>query len=173
MTSWKSGLVALAGLGALILPASPVQVQAPAEPAKPAACPKSATYTADVDGAPDKGACRAFVDQATPVSFNIPPGKLFDALKLYLEQSGARGLIPLDIMFAQICTGPNCVRGPIPTAGVSGNLPPREALERLLSGTGVTFLQDQTGTFHFPPLKGAAVPGGRCAWDKSPWKGCP
>jgi secretin/TonB-like protein len=172
--SWKSGLIALVGLAALILPVSPVRDKAPAEPAQAAACPKSGTYTADVDGAPDKGVCRESIDQATPASFNIPPGKLFDALKAYLEQSDARGLVPLDIMVAKICTsGSDCVRGPIPTAGVSGNLPPREALEQLLKGTGVTFVQDQSGTFHFPPLKEAAVPGGRCVWDKSPWKGCP
>jgi hypothetical protein len=115
------------------------------------------------------------------VSFDIPPGKLFDALKAYLEQSGARGLVPLDIMVAQICTGDsatpagpprNCVRGAIQTAGVSGTLPPREALERLLSGTGVIYVQDQTGTFRFPQMKGTSVPGGRCMWNKSPRSIC-
>jgi hypothetical protein len=127
----------------------------------------------EVDGAPDKGTCRGFVDQAAPVSFSIPPGKLFDALKAYLEQSGARGLVPLDIMMAQICTGPSkCTRGAIPTAGVSGTMPPLLALEQLLAGTGVTYLQDQAGTFHFPPSKATTAPGGRCNWDKSPWKGC-
>lgn len=166
----KSFSIGLFGMAALILPASPVRVQAPAQPA---ACPKAGTYTMDVDGAPDKGACRASLDQATPVPFTIPPGKLFDALKAYLEQSGQRGLVPLDIMMAEICTGPSkCTRGAIPTAGVSGTLPPRAALEQLLAGTGVTFVQDQSGTFRFPSVKDATAPGGRCVAAKSPWKGC-
>lgn len=172
MTSWKSGLVALLGVAALVYYASPVRAPAQAQPAPLAPCPKSGTYTADVDGAPGKGACRGVIDQAQPVSYNIPPGKLFEALKAYLEQSGARGMVPLDIMIANLCTGSKCVRGPIPTAGVSGTLPPREALEKLLAGTGVTFVQDQSGTFHFPPLKDTAAPGGRCEWKHSPWTGC-
>jgi hypothetical protein len=170
----RASLLALLGMAALILPAAPVRVQAPAEPAKPPPCPKTWTYAAEVDGAPDKGTCRAYVDQAQPVAFNIPPGKLFDALKAYLEQSGGRGLVPLDLMIANICDGPsNCAKGAIPTAGVNGNLPPREALEQLLKGTGVTFLQDQTGTHYFPPLEKAPAPGGRCIWDKTPPNACP
>lgn len=171
MTPWKSGTLALLGLAALIHPASPASLRAQTELA-PTPCPKAGTYTADVDGAPAKGACREFVDQMQPASYNIPPGKLFDALKAYLEQSGARGWVPLDIMLADICSGQSCTKGPIPTAGVSGNLPPREALERLLAGTGVTYVQDQTGTFRFPSQKDAAVPGGRCVWQKSP-SACP
>lgn len=182
MTPSRAGLVALVGLAAIVLPATPVRVQAPAEPAKPAACPEWGTYTAEADGAPDKGACRGAIDQAQPVSYNIPPGELFDALKAYLEQSGARGLIPINLMLAEVCTGPsktakeraaNCTFGGIPTTGVSGTMPPREALERLLQGTSFTFMQDQTGTFLFAPSKVATVPGGRCVWKKSPWKGCP
>jgi hypothetical protein len=167
MTPWKPGAVALLGLAALILPAAPVRVQAPASPA---ACPSAGTYTVDVDGAPDKGACRGSIDQAEPVPFNIPPGKLFDALKSFLEQSGARGLVPLDLMAARICSGGDsgCTTGAIPTAGVSGTLPPREALERLLNGTGVTYMQDQAGTFRFPPADKAPGAGGRCLWKKAP-----
>ncbi len=174
MRRLKSGLVALLGVAALILPASPVRVQATTQSAPPAPCPKTWTYAAEVDGAPSKGVCREFADQAKPVPFNIPPGKLFDALKAYLEQSGGRGLVPLDLMMANICNGPsNCARGAIPTAGVSGNLPPRAALEQLLNGTGVTFLQDQTGTHYFPPLDKAPVAGGQCIWDKTPPNACP
>jgi hypothetical protein len=170
-------LVALLVPAALIVPASPVHVQAPAEPAKLAACPKSWTYAAEIDGAPDKGICRQFVDQAGPVSFNIPPGKLYDALQSYLEQSDGRGLVPLDLMMANICTttpkGRDCVKGAILTQGVSGSLRPREALDQLLKDTGVTFLQDQTGTHYFPPLKDAPVAGSRCHWDKVPNNACP
>jgi hypothetical protein len=167
--------LALLGLAALTLPASPVRVQAPPAPAVPAPCPKTWTYASEIDGAGDKGTCRAFVDQATPVPFNIPPGKLFDALKAYLQQSGGRGLLPLDLMVANICapTGRDCARGPIMTAGVSGTLPPRQALERLLAGTGVTFLQDQAGTYYFPPLDKAPAAGGRCLWEKTPPNACP
>lgn len=173
MRSWKPSLVALLGVAALVFSASPVRVQAQAEPATTAPCPKTWTYASEIDGAPDKGVCREFVGQARPASFNIPPGKLFDALRAYLEQSGGRGLIPLDIMMANICTGQSCTRGAIPTAGVTGTLPPREALEQLLKGTGVTFLQDQTGTHYFPPLEKAPVAGGRCIWDKQPLNACP
>lgn len=162
----------LLGFAALILPASPERVDATAEPAQPAPCPKTWTYAAEIDGAASGGVCRESVDQAKPVSFNIPPGKLFDGLKAYLEQSGGRGLVPLDLMMGKICAGQSCQRGAIPTAGVSGNLPPREALERLLQGTGVTFLQDQTGTHYFPPLEKAPVAGGRCIWDKHPPNAC-
>lgn len=173
MTSRKLGLAAPAALAVLVLAALPADLQAADEQATLLPCPKSGTYTVDVDGAPDKGACRPFIEQSQPALFNIPPGKLFDGLKAYLEQSGARGLVPLDIMMANICTGgSNCARGAIPTAGAAGTMPPREALEKLLAGTGVTFVQDQSGTFHFPPAKDTVAPGGRCVWDKSPWKGC-
>lgn len=172
MTPLKSGMVALLGLAALILPVSPAGVQAQGESAPPP-CPKTGTYTADVDGAPSNGACRQFVDRMQPTNFNIPSGRLFDGLKAYLEQSGARGWVPLDLMMANICTDArNCKLGAIPTAGVSGILPPREALERLLAGTGVSYVQDQTGTFRFPSQKDAPVPGGRCFWEKATPKAC-
>lgn len=163
----KLALVALIGLASFDVPKDPLRAQSTAEPASMPPCPTAGTYTADVDGAPDKGTCRQFIDQLQPVSFNIPPGDLFDALKAYLEQSGQRGLVPLDIMMANLCIGSNCVRGPIPTAGVSGTMPPRDALNRLLEGTGVTFMQDQAGTFRFPALKDAPGPGGRCVWKRA------
>lgn len=163
------------GTAALVIPATEVKVEAQTETAPLPSCSKAGTYTVDVDGAPDKGACRGFIDQAEPVSFDIPPGKLFDALKTYLEQSGARGMVPLDIMVAQICAseGGKCSTGPIPTAGVTGTLPPREALDRLLAGTGVAYVQDQTGTFRFPSLKDVPASGGRCLWEKQPANACP
>lgn len=172
MQRHRLGFAGVLAMVLLTVPVSSVPVQAQAEPAALAPCPKSGTYTVDVDGAPDKGACRQFIDQSQPASFSIPPGKLFDALKAYAEQSGARGMVPLDIMLANLCTGSKCVRGPIPTAGVTGSMPPREALEKLLAGTGVTFVQDQSGTLHFPPVKDTAAPGGRCLWKPSPYKGC-
>jgi hypothetical protein len=166
--------VTLLGLAVVAFAASPVRVQAPDGPAQLPACAKAGTYTVDVDGAPDKGVCRGFIEQAEPVSFNIPPGKLFDALKTFLEQSGSRGMVPLDLMAPRLCTGdPDCKAGPPSTAGVSGTLPPSEALARLLDGTGVSYVQDQTGTFRFPPSKGAPVAGGRCLWAKSPANACP
>lgn len=175
MTKWKMALAAPLATVALLIPAATVSGEAQTEPAPLPSCPSAGTYTATVDGAPDKGACRAFVDQMEPASYAIPPGKLFDALKAYLEQSGARGWVPFDIMVAKICDsdGRNCRTGAIETAGVSGTLPPRDALERLLSGTGVAFVQDQTGTFRFPPSKDAPVPGARCLWEKQPANACP
>jgi hypothetical protein len=110
-----------------------------------------------------------------PVAFNIHPGALFDGLKAFLEQSGARGWVPLDIMVANICEsgGRNCRTGAIETAGVTGTMPPREALDRLLSNTGVSFVQDQTGTLRFPASADAPVPGARCIWPKEPPNACP
>jgi hypothetical protein len=174
MTSRKPAFAALAGLAALIIPATPVRVQAAEEQASPMPCPKARTYTLEVDGTPDKRACPVSIDQAAAVPFNIPPGKLFDALKAFLEQSGSRGHIPLDIMMANVCTAgtSKCTRGAIPTAGVTGTMLPREALQRLLEGTPVSYVQDQSGSLHFPAANDVAVAGGRCVWDKSPWKGC-
>ena len=181
MTAWKSGLFAFFGAAALSVPATPVRVQAPPEPAQPAACPATG-YTVTIDGAPDKGDCRAFVDQAQPVQFDIPAGKLSDGLKRFLEQSGARGWVPLGLDVARICPsgaataknrGRDCPMGTLQTGGVSGTMAPREALERLLEGTGTTFVQDQTGTYRFPPLQEGAAAGGRCKWDKAPANGCP
>jgi hypothetical protein len=181
MTAWRSGLFAFIGAAALSVPASPVRVQAPPEPAKPAVCP-STGYTVTIDGAPDKGACRAFGDQASPLQFDIPAGRLSDGLKAFLEQSGARGWIPLGLDVARICPsaaareknrGRDCPMGSLQTGGVTGMMTPREALERLLAGTGTTFMQDQTGTYRFPPLQEAQAPGGRCKWDKAPSNSCP
>jgi hypothetical protein len=45
-------------------------------------------------------------------------------------------------------------------------LTPPEALERLLSGTGLTFLQRDDGGFMIEPLANVRVPGGRCVMDK-------
>lgn len=173
MASRSLGLAASAGLALLVLATLPTVLQAADGQAISPPCPDSGTYMADIDGAPYKGACRPSIEQLPPESFNIPPGTLFDGLKAYFEQSGARGLVPLDILMANICTrGSNCAKGAIPTDGVTGTMSPREALDKLLAGTGVAYVQDQTGTLHFPPAKDAAAPGGRCLWDKSPWKGC-
>lgn len=88
------------------------------------------------------------------VTFNIAPGSLIDALMAFQDQAGVPPTgVGVEVMGKQ-------------TAGVSGNLPPREALERLLSGTGLTFLERDDGGFSIELLSSVRVPGGRCVLDK-------
>ncbi len=92
--------------------------------------------------------------QPAVVSFSIPAGALMDALGAFQDQAG---LPPTGV-------GPQVMGRQ--TAGVSGNMPPREALERLLNGTELTFLERDDGGFMIEPLANVRVPGGRCVFDK-------
>lgn len=92
--------------------------------------------------------------QQSGVSFTIPAGSLIDALTAFQDQAGVppTGIGP-QVMGRQ-------------TAGVSGTMAPREALERLLIGTELTFLERDDGGFMIEPLANVRVPGGRCVLDK-------
>jgi outer membrane receptor protein involved in Fe transport len=65
--------------------------------------------------------------------FNVPSGDLKAALDSYKAQSGIALFVPRD-----------AVRG-VQTHGVKGDLPPDEALTRLLRGTGFTSRRDSSG----------------------------
>jgi len=65
--------------------------------------------------------------------FNIPAGSLNAALSAYSKQAGVPLIVSADM-----------VRGAT-TKGVAGNLPPEEALSRILSGTGFTVYHDPAG----------------------------
>jgi len=65
--------------------------------------------------------------------FNVPSGDLKAALDSYKAQSGVSLFIPRD-----------AVRG-VQTRGVRGDMPPDEALTRLLRGTGFTARRDSSG----------------------------
>jgi iron complex outermembrane receptor protein len=62
-----------------------------------------------------------------PRSFSIPPQPLASALERFADQAG--------VSFAYRTGDISTLNSP----GVSGTLPPREALQQILSGTGVTF----------------------------------
>ena len=81
-------------------------------------------------GAPENNVAQA--DQ--PRSFAIPPQPLPSALERFADQAG--------ISFAYRTGDLSSVASP----GVSGTLTPREALARLLAGTGVTFAFTGTNT---------------------------
>ena len=81
-------------------------------------------------GAPENNVAQA--DQ--PRSFAIPPEPLPSALERFADQAG--------ISFAYRTGDLSSVASP----GVSGTLTPREALARLLAGTGVTFAFTGTNT---------------------------
>jgi len=84
---------------------------------------------------PHAGASENNVAQADqPRSFAIPPQPLSSALERFADQAG--------ISFAYRTGDLSSVSSP----GVSGTLTPREALARLLAGTGVTFAFTGTNT---------------------------
>jgi len=70
---------------------------------------------------------------AVAQDFNVPSGDLKTALDSYKTQSGIALFVPRD-----------AVRG-VQTRGVKGDLPPDEALTRLLRGTGFTARRDSSG----------------------------
>jgi hypothetical protein len=103
---------------------------------------------------PESLAAQLRAQQGKVVPFNISPGTLLDALTAFQDQAGTPPTgVGVAVMGKQ-------------TAGVSGELPPREALERLLSGTGLTFLERDDGGFMIEPLANVRVPGGRCVLDR-------
>lgn len=153
--AFKMAVIAVLGLAAMNLPSGSLRAQP--DPVRPQPCPSAGTYTADVDGAPEKGACRQPLAEAAPAAFDIPPGPLFQALEAFLKQSGSRGWVPLDLMVSGTRT-----------PGVSGTMPPSEAIGRLLAGTNVSYVQDQTGTLRFPVARDTPTAGARCIWNKAP-----
>ena len=67
------------------------------------------------------------IDLAVRRNFNIPAQSLSRGLVLFGQQSGIR------------ITSGNDVAGSFATPGVRGRMPPADALQRLLSGTGITY----------------------------------
>lgn len=72
----------------------------------------------------------ATAQEASTRAFNIPPQPLEDALTLYGQQAGM--MVSVD---AALLAGKNA-------PGVSGSLPPTEALQRLLAGSGLSWHQN-------------------------------
>jgi iron complex outermembrane receptor protein len=84
--------------------------------------------------------------QAQSRAFNIPAGDLNAALDLYIRQSGHAVIYDADQ-----------VRG-IKTAGVSGGMPPEQALDRLLAGTAFHVQRNANGAVAVVRVgRGAAV----------------
>lgn len=84
-----------------------------------------------------------------PRPFDLPAGELSVALDAYIRQSGT-----------QLIYQPSDVRGRR-SARVSGTLPPEEALDRLLAGSGLRVVRDSTGAVMIVrPQSGAAAPSG-------------
>ena len=133
-------LVVLLGVAVLAVPSDPVNAKTPTKQAK----------------------AKTSTKPARSVSFNISPGTVADALAAFTKQSGAQvepyGVDPvvIDMRTVKLVSEGQ-------TAGVSGSLPPRTALERLLVGTGLTFLQDENGTYYIEPFDKVRVPGGKCS----------
>lgn len=98
-------------------------------------------------------------DQEKAVSFNIPPGDVFEVVVYFFTQSGARN-VDVNLTSAQ----QNAIASQ-KSPGVTAVLPPREALKRLLSGTGLTFLDDGAGGYYINRIEDVRVPGGRCVRD--------
>lgn len=140
MTSWKSGLVALLGLAAVAGSFAVADAKMPTKQAKAATVAK----------------------KVKPVPFNIPPGTVADALEAFKKQSGAQvepfGVDPV-VLYME--TVEMVMKGQ--SAGVSGSLSRRAALEQLLKNTGLTFLEDENGTFYVEPFGKVRVPGGKCS----------
>ena len=79
-------------------------------------------------------ACAAgLITAAAGEDFNIPAGNLNSALNTYSQQAGVPLIVSADV-----------VRGAT-TRGVTGNLPPDQALTRILAGTGFTVYRDPAG----------------------------
>lgn len=72
--------------------------------------------------------------------FNLPPGPLGQAMIRYGEMTGLRVLIPSDLVRDRS------------TSGVSGRLSPEQALQQLLSGTGLSGRISEAGTVTLEPL---------------------
>ncbi|MBI5692239.1 MAG: hypothetical protein HZC55_19320 [Verrucomicrobia bacterium] len=87
----------------------------------------------------------AFAAEASRRSFNLPAGAAGETLKQFAAQAGR------EIVFA-----PEAI-GSVPTKAVSGTFTAREALDRMLAGSGLVISEDaRTGAFAV--RKGAADP---------------
>jgi hypothetical protein len=102
----------------------------------------------------ERDTCHEFVEQGKAISFNVPAGDLAKALGAFKDQSGALAIRVVDAPVL----GKN-------SKGVSGILLPHQALERLLDGTNVTFLEDGYGIYYLQHPANVRVPGGRCKRD--------
>ena len=102
----------------------------------------------------ERDTCHEFVEQDKAISFNVPAGDLAAALGAFKTQSGALAIRVVDAP----------VLGKS-SKGVSGILLPHQALERLLDGTNVTFLEDGYGIYFLHHPANVRMPGGRCNRD--------
>ena len=87
----------------------------------------------------------------TPVRFAIPPQPLATALTRFGEQAGLNVLVPAERVAGRA------------SAGVSGELAPAAALDRLLSGTGLVARMAAPGTVTLDPV--ASNTGGAIQLD--------
>lgn len=79
------------------------------------------------------------VVSAFAMNFDVPGGSLETALKTYAAQSGIQVMIPNDVISG------------VRSRGVKGELPPSDALSRLLAGTGFVARRDSTGIVGIVP----------------------
>ena len=98
---------------------------------------------------------RAQTSDEELLEFNIPPGNLMGVLVSDFPQQSGRRVLTMSKEVADM-----------QTAGVSGIMSRGKALERLLAGTGMTFMVDELGGYDVGPLSNVRVPGGRCVRDK-------
>lgn len=89
------------------------------------------------------------------LEFNIPPGNLMGVLASDFPQQSGRRVLSMSKEVVEL-----------QTAGVRGIMTRREALERLLAGTGMTFMVDELGGYAVEPLANVRVPGGPCVREK-------
>ncbi len=81
----------------------------------------------------------AVVVSAFATNFDVPGGSLEAALKAYAAQSGIQVMIPNDAISG------------VRTRGFKGELPPSDALSRILVGTGFSARRDSTGIVGIVP----------------------
>lgn len=79
--------------------------------------------------------CLATAAPTTPMTFDVPADSAEKALRLFSRQSG------LEVVFASEVT-----RG-VRTKAVQGEMPARQALDAMLTGTGLVVFEDKTGAF--------------------------
>src|SRR5258707_9656604 len=89
----------------------------------------------------------ALAQPATPMELNIPPQPLESALRQMASKEGV-----------QILFLPEDVKG-MTTAGVNGRFTPREAIQELVKGTGLTVSTNGKDVFTIKPA-GKALPSG-------------
>lgn len=82
--------------------------------------------------------------QSQPRSFNIPPQPLAGALAAFGQQSGM-----------QVSISAGVAQG-VQSGGVTGSMTPRQALERLLAGTGITYTLTGGNTAMLQPISASS-----------------